>query len=318
MSCKIIISKAFLTGMLKDLARDCMVIAPVRNGRVLEFMNISSIDGKYSKESKESKESNESKDRKDSKDSNESKYSNESEDTLNVEMNDEIPYNSPKGCLFPQVEKLLTFRNGGVDENIDVEKTVIFGAKPCDTEALRILNAVFTTGRFQDPFFKRRLDECLIVAVGCVNKKPGCFCTERGIDMTYSDFCDIMLNYADDDCYSVRYLSEKGKELLQGYDETRHIAEAEHCKDVNEKQYHEDKAEVEPLESILMEPCQEAGKKVELDVTKHITEMDLFEVIDWGKASEICRGCGMCSFICPTCHCFDQRDVPEEDRKSVV
>ena len=170
------VSMAFINRMLRVLTDKFSVFAPVGNGKALEFAKIK-------------------------------------KDT-DVLLTDDIPYNSPKISLFPQTEKLLEFKGDEVTDNICVDKNVIFGVKPCDAEALRILSAVFTAGRYPDPYYKSRLDSSYIVAVGCLDKKPGCFCTERGVDMKFTGYCDIMLNRVSKDSYSIKCLSDKGAELI--------------------------------------------------------------------------------------------------------
>ena len=244
------ISMETLRKIMKELvtASDTEVFAPVRNGKALDFEKIT-------------------------------------DDSLIV-ISDELPYKSPKEVFLPQTEKLMTFKDGDIEENIYDKKTVVFGVKPCDCEALRVLHAILTTGKFQDPFFNRRFDSGVMIAIGCKDEKPGCFCAQRGFDRTYSDFCDIMLSANEDGGYTVVYLSDKGKGLLSGFDETRDIEAAERN----------------------AAPPDPNVRKIELD--KDLDDAKLFDIIDWEKATEICQGCGMCTFICPTCHCFDLRDVP--------
>ena len=246
------ISKEFLATMLKGLSADHVVIAPVRNGKVLEYMRVS-------------------------------------EDT-DIVMNDEIAYKSPKDAFFPQVERLLTFKDGEVEASNNAQPSVLFGVKPCDAEALRIMHEVFMTGPYQDPFFQNHFENSTIIAVGCENEKPGCFCAERGIDKDFSDFCDIMLGSDGTDSYTVEYLSEKGKALLGRYDETKDIVAPEGRK------------AADPDPSL---------KRVELspDLDEAIFFDEENPLYDWGKATEICQGCGVCTYICPTCHCFDLKDV---------
>jgi len=33
-----------------------------------------------------------------------------------------------------------------------------------------------------------------------------------------------------------------------------------------------------------------------------------FEATDWERITETCLACGQCTFVCPTCHCFDFRE----------
>ena len=36
--------------------------------------------------------------------------------------------------------------------------------------------------------------------------------------------------------------------------------------------------------------------------------LELFNSPEWEKLSETCLGCGTCTFVCPTCQCYDIRD----------
>jgi len=198
-----------------------------------------------------------------------------------IVLSDELPYKSPKEIFFPRCEKLITFKDGDVTAETPEEKTVLFGAKPCDLEALEIMRKVFTEGKFKDPFFEKRLDNALIVGLACADKKPGCFCDERETNMGYSDKCDLFLKSADDG-YEVLHVSEKGREAL--------------CEYIPGLAKHENAApEFNPEKTLMLDAA----------------EGELFDKIDWEKITEICQGCGICTFICPTCHCFLFKDVDE-------
>ena len=244
------ISKESMKKLLTALSETMTLVGPTFNGKVVEY-----------KEAKASE----------------------------ILMDDQISYKSPKEYYFPQVEKLMTFTADKVVENDEFKPTVIFGAKPCDLDALRVMQAVFMEGKYADPFFARRMDKNLIIGVGCIDKKPGCFCDEVGVDMKFSDFCDIFL--ADNGKeYTVEHLSAKGKKAMEAISETKKVT------------------------------CDEKKKvkapKATLDLSADLEDAALFDAVDWNKLTETCQGCGMCTFICPTCHCFGFEDV-EKDGEAI-
>lgn len=240
------ISKESLRALLAKLSQDRTLIGPVDTGKVVEYRPAAPGD---------------------------------------ILMDDRISYKSPKEYYFPQAEKLLTFGPDGVAENDSGPGAVIFGAKPCDLEAMRVMRAVFLEGRYADPFVGGKMDRNLIIGVGCEKKKPGCFCDALGLDMTFSDFCDVMLAPADGG-YTVEHLSDKGKEALAALPETVGIQ----C---------DNSREAAPPEATLGLPPD-------------LEDAALFDAIDWQKETITCQGCGMCTYICPTCHCFEFKDVTED------
>jgi len=202
-------------------------------------------------------------------------------DASEAVLNDEITYKSPKEFLFPQTEKILTFtRDGKSICHDEAVKTVIIGAHPCDLEAFNVLKAVFTQGKFLDTYVDNKIKNTYLVGLGCVNEKRGCFCSERGVDKGFSENCDLFLTDKGD-VYSAEIVTEKGRQLLEGFD------------------FEEDKT------------GREAAKAQDNLLEINADENTLFNKIDWAKYVEKCLGCGTCTYICPTCHCFGFRDTDE-------
>lgn len=203
-----------------------------------------------------------------------------------VVLGDEITYKSPKEFLFPQIEEIMVFdENGGVSSDYEVTDTVVFGVKPCDLEALKVMTDVFTKDRFKDTYFERRLNHTILVGMSCASEKPGCFCGERGISRHYSEACDMLLTEGGEH-YTVRVFTEKGKELLE------HLSEF-----------------ITPVDEPEAERSTD-GRALEIQGD----ENTLFNGIDWERISEKCLGCGTCTYICPTCHCFEFKDTVENGR----
>lgn len=199
-----------------------------------------------------------------------------------IELSNDIAYKSPKEYLFPQVEKILRFTSeGGLAPSEEVPQTVLLGIKPCDLEAIKIMSAVFTSGKYVDTGFANRLEKTILVGLGCTEEKSACFCDERSVDKALSKDCDVFLtdrgNY-----YAAEILSQKGQKLLDGF-----------CLEIIN-----DGERVKKIHQGLLEINAE--------------ENDLFNKIDWERLTEKCLGCGICTYICPTCHCFEFKDVVEK------
>ena len=263
------IKKEDMRGFLKYFEGERKLVGPVDTGKVIEFREASSND---------------------------------------ILMDDRVSYKSLKEYYFPQTELMFTFKDGEVTDNTDIPGFVIFGARPCDLEALRVMSVVYTTGKYADPFFQRRFEKNLLIGVGCLEQKPECFCRDMEIDKEFSDFCDIML-FDNGDSYSVGHLSEKGKKALEEYlsanDKDSSVAELLQ-NDTNgifsvsseESSKSRNDSSVKPLSPIKLNTNKE--------------DSVYFDIIDWEKTTETCKGCGICTYICPTCYCFDFKDVSKK------
>jgi sulfhydrogenase subunit beta (sulfur reductase) len=254
---RVVIPKNKMNKFLEKLIEEYKLAAPVRDGEVLVFKEI--------------------------------------KDAADIVLNDEITYKSPKEFLFPQVEEIMVFdEKGEVKNNYNYQKTVIFGVRPCDLEALKVMKTIFTEGKYVDVYFENRLKNTILVGFGCLSEKPGCFCGERRINKGYSSECDVFLT----DCgnyYSIEIFSDNGKILLENFE----LDEDDNTeKEVGDGKKYSD------------EYSQDNILEIDAD------ENTLFSNVDWKRLSEKCLGCGTCTFICPTCHCFEFKDV-KEDGKTV-
>jgi len=183
------ISKNEMQGFLRHLSTKRALVCPVDTGKVIEFreVDIALLDMNQGSIL----------------------------DATRI-LDDHVSYKSIKEYYFPQTELMFTFENDDIVDNKDIPGYAIFGARPCDLEALRVMTAVYSTGKYADPFFHRRFEANFLIGIGCKNLKPECFCQEMGVDKEFSDFCDVMLT-DNGDCYIVEYLSEKGRSELDGY-----------------------------------------------------------------------------------------------------
>jgi len=193
-----------------------------------------------------------------------------------------------KELFFPQSEKLfsynVTVEGAKLEVPIDDQKKVIFGVRPCDAKSLTLLDKVFNNDKYQDPYYLTRRNNTVLVGIGCNNPASTCFCTSvnggpfdtKGLDLLLVDTGDA---------YVVEVVSEKGKELAEKAGFTA-ASDA-------------DKAAAAKAKEAAVVTSQ-----VNLDGLKAKLDVNFYDPI-WDKIHEKCLGCGACTYLCPTCHCFD-------------
>ena len=208
-------------------------------------------------------------------------YYREIADPKEIDFCGELPAMSPKEFLMPSLQKLMTFDAKGAVSMPDAPpKALLFAVKPCDLDAIRTLTALFTTGPYQDPYYGQALENTLIIGMACSGPQPGCFCHERGIDPKFSQQCDIFLTDLGDR-YQVEAFTEGGEAACSSW-------------------------LLEPLAA----PARRDIAGMEL-LELNLPEEKVFKETPWGRITERCLGCGICTYLCPTCHCFAFKDVSE-------
>ncbi|HID25336.1 MAG TPA: (4Fe-4S)-binding protein [Thermoplasmata archaeon] len=205
--------------------------------------------------------------------------------------NSEVP---PKNLLFPQTETLFKFKPGpkGKVESLENkdEKRVIFGIRPCDAKSLFILDHVFK-GDYEDPYYLKKRENTVLVGLSCKEPALNCFCTSFDDSPASSKHVDVLLTDVDDKYY-VEITSEKGKKLVQ---ETSKLFKPAEKGDEEKKKTVEKKA-------VNMISRQQKTDEIVEKLDK------IFENPFWKKIAFKCIGCGICTYLCPTCHCFDIQD----------
>lgn len=203
---------------------------------------------------------------------------------------------SPKGAFFPQSEDMMRFRIDGKNltiEDIRSEKPdfVIFGVRACDYKAFSVLDNVFL-GQPVDTYYKERRDAAIIFTLACGKPQESCFCPVFGIDATQPEG-DVTC-WLDENALYMQPNTEKGDKVLAV---TRDLQQ-----DGGDEQVEKIKADAKKV----LEKLPYA--KLDMSRFKPENLNELFASPLWQPMSEACLGCGACTFVCPTCQCFDIRD----------
>jgi sulfhydrogenase subunit beta (sulfur reductase) len=196
--------------------------------------------------------------------------------------------NSIKEFFFPRWEALFSFRRAGATVEIvggeaeAVAPLVVFAARPCDAGSLEILDRVFNWDS-ADSSWNARREAGTVVVVGCRKADEYCFCTSVGGSPASRAGADVFLAPAAGDEYLVEAVTPKGEAFVKEY--AKHFAPSH------------------------------GAKAIELAVPKRFEAGGIAKALEgkfnsdlWREASERCLGCGVCTYSCPTCHCFDIQD----------
>ncbi|MBN1318805.1 MAG: 4Fe-4S dicluster domain-containing protein [Anaerolineales bacterium] len=215
--------------------------------------------------------------------------SSSSEITLNYTR----PDLSAKEFLFPHTERLMRITKHGREvsiENYFLEKEqVIFGLRPCDAHGLLAFDALFRDKEPADRHYIQRREMTTLVGMACPQMWDHCFCTSFGAGPDDPAHLDVLLTGIDGN-YAVQAVTDKGKELLES---------------ANLYQDNDATLPEIPLNDRVPIPLAEQWPA-------HFNDSY------WMQLGERCLSCKLCTFICPTCRCFDLRDEPVASGANLV
>lgn len=223
-------------------------------------------------------------------------------DPENVELNylnSKIP---PKSVIFPKIETLFKFRQNG--DGIEIKKpqpvnkkSIIFGIRPCDADSFQMLKKFFGFGKFKDEIFLEKVSNTILVGIGCNSPRNTCFCTSVSGNPFKKDHLDIFLTDLGEK-YLVQSITKDGEELLEDLDFLTPPTE----EDLKKAMKLKDQAELLISSKLELKDIDQALYKN-------------YEHGIWTEISQNCIGCGTCSYLCPTCHCFDVIDEVDHYNK---
>lgn len=207
---------------------------------------------------------------------------------------------SPKDVFFPQSETLYTCYREGKKLSVEPETLkepdfVVFGMKACDIKGVEVLDRVFLSDPI-DTFYAARREHGTIVALACHEPEETCFCKVFGVDAAHPA-ADVAAWMVEDTLYW-KPETEKGQKL------TEKLADLlEKADDAGSETVVAD--EEEKIRSIIEELPY---SHLSLEGWNGDVLMEKFESPLWEELYKPCLACGTCTFVCPTCQCYDIKD----------
>jgi sulfhydrogenase subunit beta (sulfur reductase) len=206
---------------------------------------------------------------------------------------------SAKFLAEPQSERMFVYTLDEKDPDAHIlkedekefPKRAVVGIRPCDASAFKLVRRNFDTPEYKDPFWLRRYEATTFVGLGCNDPCNTCFCASAGSGPFDRKGLDVLL-YDMGDAYLAQALTDKGEALMAG---TRGGREA-------------DEASLKKARALTRQVAGKISSRVATDRLKDKDVNELYEAPFWEEVAFSCINCGTCTYLCPTCWCFDVQD----------
>ncbi len=212
---------------------------------------------------------------------------------------------SCKEAVFPQTKVLFSYfvkKNPETGETAGVAieeslnkpapQAVVFGTRPCGTKGFLTFDRVFDCDRIRDPYYTSLRERTAFITLACDRPGATCFCHWVGGAPDDPKGSDALLTPVEGG-FLVEAVTEKGEELVN---EARSLfAEAD------EKRREEGAAVRDKAKGMLTPKpdLTDIGPALE----KRFRDLDF-----WEDMTAACVSCNMCTYLCPTCYCFNITD----------
>jgi ferredoxin len=200
----------------------------------------------------------------------------------------------PKANLLPPMEKMFRFQKEKTGYRLELSRDeyrqILFGIRPCDARAMPILDKTFNDS-YKDQYYLSKRRNTVLVGLGCTRPYDSCFCTSLGISPAASADVDLMLTDIGDQLL-VEEITEVGKELMS---KTNGVEEATEANEAKAREVKET-------------AIGKVTRRVETEYIERKLQSGFEDEDYWQGVAAKCLTCGICTFLCPTCHCFDIND----------
>jgi ferredoxin len=206
---------------------------------------------------------------------------------------------SPKAVVYPQSERMFEYTLDETDPEAHIMKEspkdyspqAVVGIRPCDAHAFQIVKRNFDNPEFQDPWWVRHFESTTLVGLGCNEPCSTCFCSEVGGGPFHEKGLDVLL-FDLGEHYLGKSLSEKGEVFL----EKTGVGVPT------------DDEVLKKAETLKASASKKISSQVSVENLKKKVPNTLFDAPFWEEVAFSCLNCGTCTYLCPTCWCFDIQD----------
>ena len=218
---------------------------------------------------------------------------------------DKKPTESAKHTIYPRSEALINYKRNQDAENpgkaalyLEVPAAaaprLVFGLPPCDARGFLVLDPVFdgagTNGQAKDVYYLRRRANTVLITKTCSRVFSTCFCNWTGGFPASAEGADVLATEVTNG-WLLTPISEAGagvldSSLLKPADDAM-VSEAEQSHAAAEK---------------ALRPAIDVSGAME-GLVSRFDDMDF-----WQGESAPCLSCGACTYLCPTCYCFNITD----------
>jgi sulfhydrogenase subunit beta (sulfur reductase) len=205
---------------------------------------------------------------------------------------------SPKSAFFPHKEDFVKYKIGKPFAEaeatvLNLKRTFLFGVRPCDVKSFEIMDIHFNAAGIVDPYWRGRREAITIFGYAydlsqAVDSAD--FYNTLGIYAADPEGSDVFMMKTDKELL-LKAITPKGEKLLAQLDVLAKASSAD-------EKYFEGyiKKGKEYKTRFACVDAQVIARKLEA----------VFDNTDfWTKMSAACLSCGICTFACPTCYCFD-------------
>jgi ferredoxin len=206
---------------------------------------------------------------------------------------------SPKSICFPPEEVMMTYSTDetGDDCNImkvpekDYSPRAVIGIRPYDAAAYLIVKKNFDAPEYQDPYWCDAYAACTFIGLAVTEPSMLDFSSSTNSGPFDESGLDVLLVDAGDH-YLAKVITEKGGAYLAaaGWETA--------AEEGAEKQIEDLKSKAEGAIKSTVSFDKIGGKEI----------LDLHGAEFWDEVGFACINCGTCTYVCPTCWCFDIQD----------